>query len=184
MHMSERMYQSIIGVLVLIILVGGAIMIGSRGAEESAVLNPDASTTAATGDEGLTSGASASTGAQATASAAQQTTPAQAATVTSGSDSITVQDQPASSTVTVAAVTISKRGWVAVRQGGHYLGAQFLRPGTYKDVVVTLLKPTEAGSAYEAVLFYDNGNTQFDWNADSVVTRADGSDVAAAFLAK
>ena len=179
------MYQGIIGVLVLIIIVGGAVMLGSRK-EESVFLGVAATSTSI--DDAAMSGKGAvnvSTEAVQQGGAAAKDQSSQAnMVVAAGSDSVSVFDQPAGMTVAVQNVSISKPGWVAIKDGGWYLGAAKLSPGTHSNITVDLLRGTKTGSAYEAVLFYDNGNGTFDVHADTVITKADGSALSAAFLAK
>ena len=175
------MYQGIIGVLVLIILVGGAVMIGSRGSSPSTTMGVESASSSNTDITVNAAGDVMQNDATATQVAAAN---AQQATVSSGSDSVSVLDQPAGKTVIVKSVSLSKLGWVAVRQNGWILGAERVAAGTHGTVAVSLLRATKAGSSYEVVLYYDNGDKVFELHKDTLVTKADGSALSAAFLAK
>src|SRR4051812_7752666 len=133
--MSERMYQAIIGVLVLIILVGGAFIIGGNHTSINAGLGMDASSTATTGDQ--------SGGAMVEPSTATPGTPAPGPSVSASGDAVSVVDQAAGNKVTVQSVTVSKPTWVAVRRSNDWtIGVQLLQPGTHDNVVVSLVKNT------------------------------------------
>ena len=180
------MYQGIIGVLVLIILVGGAVMLGSRGSSPTTSMSDVSGVSTSSADVTAQAGATAvGSTLQNTASARQKSAPsAQLATVTSGGDAVSVVDQSAGNSVVVKSVSLSKLGWVAVRANGWILGAQRLQAGTYSNVTVSLLRATKAGNSYEVVLYYDNGDKVFNLHTDTIVTKADGTDLSAAFLAK
>lgn len=175
--MSERIYQVIIGVLVLVVLVGGWLMIASKRAKTSIIMDTQ---TAASAAPSTDSDSAADTDA---ASATSKQT-SQNTTVASG-EAVSVLDQEAGKTVKVASVTLEKRGWIAVQDDKEWtLGAQRLEAGAQKDVTVTLLRATEKGETYKVVVYVDNGNGTFDLHKDTLVTKADGSVLSAAFIAK
>lgn len=165
MHMSERVYQVIIGVLVLVIIVGGAIMAGERrsGLSTNMAAELQASTTPPTE----------------TAAHAEGAAPAQG-------DAVSVADQPAGESVAVQSVTLAKDGWVAIRNSADWtLGAAWFPAGTHADVSVPLLRATESGQSYTAALYYDIPDDHaFKLHQDPAVLMADGSTVSGAFLAK
>jgi hypothetical protein len=104
------------------------------------------------------------------------------------STAVKVEDQPAGSSVSVAAVTVPAPGvWVAVaeyRDGdlSNILGAQRV-PAPATAVTVDLLRSTLPGSAYAVVLYRDNGDGVFDQNTDSVYVDFDtGERVVAPFM--
>ena len=88
---------------------------------------------------------------------------------------ITVSDQPAGDSVRIASVTLSKTGWVAVRDSLRIYGAAWLAAGTHENVSVPLLRNTTSGDKYSVVLYVDNGNKQFDMHADSLISGMSGT---------
>ena len=183
--MSERIYQVIIGVLVLVILVGGALMVsGNRGSEGSSMSGD----TSGTSKEGSTADVDGETAVD-TSETDMGTAKPSAGSVTSGTpargDSVDTVDQGAAKVAIASSVTLSKLGWVAVRDANEWiLGAERLTAGSHKDVAITLLRGMEAGKTYQMVLYHDDGDMAFDLHKDSLVKKSDGSDVSAAFLAK
>lgn len=106
-------------------------------------------------------------------------------TIPVNGEAVTVDDQPASTSVRVASVTLDERGWVAVRDAkGWILGAGLFPAGTEKDVEVPLMRATTAGERYQVLLYIDNGNKQFDLHDDILVTNADGSVAGTMFSAQ
>lgn len=88
----------------------------------------------------------------------------------SGGDVIIVNDQPAGNKVTVELVTTNEGGWVAIHEDrngkpGNILGAQFFSSGAQSGAV-DLLRATEGGKIYYAVLRSDDGDRQFDYTKD------------------
>lgn len=94
----------------------------------------------------------------------------------SNDESVSVADQPAGDTVTIASVTFTEVGWVAVRDDrGWTLGAKRFEPGTHSNVAMSLLRATEAGQRYQVLLYIDDGDGAFDLDKEILVTRSDGS---------
>lgn len=180
--MSERVYQVIIGVLVLVILVGGALMMSKRGAVSSSVNSEDATSSEESLEDEGSSASDASSGEEMTGADSGVST--DSSTVAQG-DSVSAVDQGAAKVAIAQSVTLSKLGWVAVRDSRDWiLGAERLMAGTHKDVAITLLRATEAGKTYEMVLYADDGDMAFDLHKDSLIKESDGSDVSAAFLTR
>lgn len=95
---------------------------------------------------------------------------------TAGNDSVVVSDQSAGDSVAVQSVTLSQKGWVAIRDAdGKTLGAALFPAGTSTDVSVPLLRATEAGQRYQVLLYYDDGNHDFDLKTETLVVNPDGS---------
>ena len=177
------MYQGIIGVLVLIILIGGAIMIGARKSSPATTMGEEATTSAS--GEMTESYATSSGEATAKDTSSKSDATSTPSTVASGSDSVSVVDQSAGKAVAVADVSLAKDGWVAIEDNGWVLGAAWFPAGDHKNVTVSLLRATKAGSTYKAVLYYETtGDHNFDLHKDTLVTKADGSALSVAFLAK
>lgn len=79
--------------------------------------------------------------------------------------------QTSGTQVHVKRVTVERAGWVAIHEieGGHVLnalGARRLDAGTHNDIVVELLRATEPGREYAAILYVDNGNKEFEVRGD------------------
>lgn len=185
--MSERIYQVIIGVLVFVILVGGALMLASQRAATDGTSATDSSegdskesmdfTTPDEADSDSASSADDS-------SAVKPQTGTFQTTMADG-DSVNVVDQSAGKSAVIQSISLSKLAWVAIRdKNGWILGAERLEAGDHANVTVTLLRATMAGTSYEAVLYVDDGDRAFDLHKDSLVMKSDGSAVSAAFLTK
>lgn len=102
--------------------------------------------------------------------------PGVAPSTTSDNEYIAVKDQLAGSTVTVDSVTFTQTGWVAIRDDrGWTLGAARFEAGTHDAVEVPLLRATEAGQRYQALLYIDDGDGKFDLDKEILVTRSGGS---------
>jgi len=95
-----------------------------------------------------------------------------------------VRDQPAGSFVVVASATLPQDGWIAVRDGnGRTLGAGWFAAGRHTAVQVPLLRNTQSGQTYQALVYSDNGDRVFDLHADTLVMNSDGSIAGASFAA-
>ncbi len=87
---------------------------------------------------------------------------------------IAISDQQAGDVVLVNAVALGSQGWVAIREGnagqlGNILGARRIDAGAWSTIAVELLRGTEVGKAYFAVLYKDNGDGEFDHKTDSLI---------------
>ena len=104
---------------------------------------------------------------------------------TSDSESVSVSNQAAGTSVVLSSVTFSETGWVAVRDDrGWTLGAKRFDAGTQSNIAVTLLRATEAGQRYQVLLYIDDGDRAFDVKKEILVTRSDGSVAGAMFSAQ
>ena len=104
-------------------------------------------------------------------------------TVLSNTDAVVIANQPAGMAVTVESVTLSKSGWVAIRDNtGRTLGAALFPAGVQSNVSVPLLRATSAGSRYQALLYYDDGNKNFNLHTETLVENADGSVAGVMFI--
>jgi hypothetical protein len=103
------------------------------------------------------------------------------------SKAISVSDQPAGSSVTVASVDAPSSGvWVAVREVngrdlGNVLGAVRVK-GAHAQVEVPLLRATEADRAYAIELYRDDGSGSFDPMTYSVYVDFDTGAPAVAYF--
>ena len=108
--------------------------------------------------------------------------------LTEGAYAIAVNDQPPAITVRVSFVALAASGWVVVREEsdgrpGVILGAKRFDPGTGQTGEVELLRATEEGRVYFAVLHADDGDRQFDHTKDQAITDAQGNAVLVRFVA-
>ena len=141
----------------------------------------------------MQSGTASSTGSMASSSSmsSDESTGSSSSTMTNETtmatgEALSVADQSVGETVAVKSITLSKPGWVAIRdERGWTLGAAWFETGTYTDASVSLLRATEAGKRYQALLYIDTvGDHTFDLHAETLVTNADGSVAGSMFTAQ
>ncbi len=174
--MSERNYQIIIGILVLIIIIGGWFIVAKPATSPSGEVTDNGSASTSSDQSAASSGADPS----GSSSVPAQNTP----TTSDSSDFVSVVDQSAASSVAVASVSLGQDGWVAVRDAdGRILGAGWFPTGTQTDVSVPLLRATAAGQHYQILLYTDDGDKLFDFHKDMLVANSDGSVAGTTFTA-
>lgn len=105
-----------------------------------------------------------------------------------GTNAVAVEDQLAGNTVEVTMVTLSAAGWVVIHEDnngvpGRVLGAHRYDPGLYL-AEVELLRDTEVGNTYYAMLHTDDGDKQFDLSKDLPMLGADGKVIMDSFVAR
>ena len=106
-------------------------------------------------------------------------------TIAASTESIKVADQAAGMSVSVKEAALVQMGWIAVRDGsGRTLGAGRFEPGIHADIEVPLLRATEAGQSYQALIYVDDGDKLFDLRTDILVTQSDGSVAGDVFSAQ
>ena len=121
---------------------------------------------------------------QASAPESASAATAGAQTTASMGEAVTVADQKAGYSVDISDMTVARKSWVAIKDPeGSILGAGLFAPGTTSGTV-SLLRATEAGKRYEAVIYVDDGDKAFELHKDMLVTGADGTPVSAAFSAQ
>lgn len=100
---------------------------------------------------------------------------------TTGADgeAISVADQAAGVSVTIASMNLSRESWVAVRDERSVLGAARFSAGATSGTV-ELLRGTEAGKTYSVIIYIDNGNRAFDLTGDELVEGVSDTFVATA----
>lgn len=156
------------------ILVGGwwVITHNARSSGETATSTPVSTTTKASG--GRESGVQL------------PNLPDAASKIIAEEDAVLVADQLTGESVSVMSVTLSKPGWVAIRdERGWTLGAGWFDAGTHANVSVPLLRATEAGQRYQALLYIDTlGDHTFDLHGETLVTNPDGSVAGTTFVTK
>ncbi len=109
------------------------------------------------------------------------------AVLVSGINAVEVNDQPAGDKVEVTMATLSKAGWVVIHEddngaAGKVLGARRYEPGIYL-AEVELLRPTESGKMYYAMLHLDDGDKEFNLSNDGPIKGEDGRVVMDSFKA-
>lgn len=92
---------------------------------------------------------------------------------------LSVEDQKPGNMVVIQSLTMGANGWVVIYDDSngkpsHILGAHRFNAGTYARQNVELLKGTEEGKVYYAMLHADDGDRKFDYRTDLQVK--DGSD--------
>lgn len=106
----------------------------------------------------------------------------------SGASSIEVADQPAGMSVTIKRADVTEGQWVVVHEDragalGNVLGAaRFI--GGAKSGAVELLRGTQAGMTYYAVIYADNGDQQFSLEEDTPLRDASGTVKSVTFKAQ
>lgn len=105
-----------------------------------------------------------------------------------GGNAIAVNDQAPGLKVEVATVTLAQDGWVAIHevlngQAGNILGARRFSTGANQTGAVELLRPTEEGKVYFAMLHSDDGDRQFDHTKDLAITDPQGNIILMRFVA-
>ena len=114
--------------------------------------------------------------------------PLAAGALISGEHAIAVSDQAPGMRVNISFVTLAEHGWVAIHDDvggrpGPILGAQRFDAGQNQSGAVELLRGTEEGRVYYAMLHRDDGDRQFDHTKDLPVTDGQGNVVLMRFVA-
>ncbi len=103
-------------------------------------------------------------------------------TATSDGESVTVANQAAGETVTLSSVSLTRASWVAVRDDMSILGAAWF-PSSATSGSIELQRATVSGKSYRVVIYVDDGDKQFDFKKDQLIT-ADGGPVGVSFEAQ
>ncbi len=105
-----------------------------------------------------------------------------------GEHSIVVADQPAAYAVVTSMVILGESGWIAIHEEtadgamGSILGARRFQEGTYFGSSIDLLRPTEGGKTYFAILHDDNGDSIFDFETEVPAKDTDGELIRTRFV--
>ncbi len=118
----------------------------------------------------------------------QEESPLAAGAVLVGGSAIAVDDQAPGLTVAIKFVTLAKDGWVVVHEDrdgkpGNILGAQLFFVGQNQSGSVDLLRGTEEGRVYYAMLHNDDGDRKFDHQKDLPLTDPQGNIILMRFVA-
>ena len=105
-----------------------------------------------------------------------------------GGNAIAVNDQSPGSKVGIALVTLAGEGWVVIHdesggKPGSILGAQRFDAGANQTGSVELLRPTEEGKVFYAMLHADDGDRQFDHEKDLPIRDLQGNAILMRFVA-
>ena len=108
--------------------------------------------------------------------------------ILTGGNAIAVNDQPPGMNVAAALVTLAQDGWVVIHedadgQPGRILGAQLFNAGQSQSGTVELLRGTEEGRVYYAMLHSDDGDRQFDHTKDLTIRDPQGNIIHMRFVA-
>jgi hypothetical protein len=163
----------VLSVVIVIVLIIGAWFLGRMSVTSmSASITSSSTTTMGTATSAVHSN-SATTQTNVTVTTAPATS----------QESVSVADQAAGMQVRVKSVSLPQMGWVAIRDSsGRVLGAGLFAAGTNSGAV-PLLRGTTAGERYQALLYIDDGDKQFDLHKDTLLMNADGSVAGATFTA-
>ena len=96
-----------------------------------------------------------------------------------------VADQSAGGVVYISNLTFPKESWIAVREDnngamGNILGARRYPIGEHTGAI-ELLRNTEPGQTYYAVIYIDDGDKKFDHKKDISLVDSDGNITATIF---
>jgi hypothetical protein len=87
--------------------------------------------------------------------------------ITVAGNAIDVSNQAHGDSVVVASASLSKMGWIAVLDSRDWiLGAGRFPGGTHTNVHIPLIRATESGQPYKAVIYLDDGDGKFDHKKD------------------
>ena len=109
-------------------------------------------------------------------------------TVLAGGNAIAVNDQLPGMTVDLSLVTLAQDGWVVVHEDrdgkpGSILGARRFSAGENQSGTVELLRVTQEGKVYYAMLHADDGDRQFDHTKDLPLRDPQGNVIVMRFVA-
>jgi len=102
------------------------------------------------------------------------------------SNTVSVSDQPAGFQVMLGSFTLAQDGWVVIHEDnngkpGNILGAARFDAGSYEGGEVDLLRNTEEGSVYYAMLHKGDGDKEFDLTKDTPVFNSQDNPVMVSF---
>ena len=102
------------------------------------------------------------------------------------SDSIIVRNQRAGLLVEIEKVIFEEGGWLVIHEGttsqvGNALGAARFDKGEHSGIV-ELLRATEVGMLYRAILYQDNGDKEFNLDSDFPLLQNGNQPVLTTFI--
>jgi hypothetical protein len=98
---------------------------------------------------------------------------------------IVVDDQNPGRVVTVNQVSLTKPGWVIIKEAvngkpGSIIGARLFGQGKNSGLI-ELLRPMVIGRSYYAVVYNDDGDQKYDPKKDLVLKGTNGADIMVLF---
>jgi len=163
-----------ISVIIVIVLVGWAIAAKRTGSPVigSGIANTDKEVASSTNTKDTSK------------PEANFSRPSASETAVASGETVTTPDQPAGISVSITQATLKRPSWVAIRDtSGRILGAGWFAVSG-ENLSVPLLRATEAGQVYQAVIYIDDGDKQFDFHKDTLVTSSEGAPVSSTFRAQ
>lgn len=105
-----------------------------------------------------------------------------------GANAILVNDQGPGMKVEMAMTTLAQESWIAIHedrdgQPGNILGAQLFSAGQSQKGTVELLRQTQEGQVYYAMLHADDGDRKFDHTKDLPQEDSQGNVILMRFVA-
>lgn len=105
-----------------------------------------------------------------------------------GENALVALEQKPGMTVVVSLVALGETGWVVIHDSddglpGRILGARRLQAGEHSLVTVELLRGTEEGHSYIAMLHSDDGDGEFNNKTDLPIMGFDDSPIMMEFSA-
>lgn len=102
---------------------------------------------------------------------------------------VSLTNQSAGLGVLLQSVELTSPGWVVIHEDrtgvpGNALGAARFEAGVHTAASVTLLRGTEKGATYYAVIYGDNGDRIFNLKDDFPVRDESGNPILARFVAE
>ncbi len=109
--------------------------------------------------------------------------------VLSGKNTIDIENQRAGNLVTISSVELNQMGWVVIHEEvggkpGNVLGAALVFVGEHNAVSVELMRKTEKGKTYYAMLHTDDGDKVFDLKKDKPIADSTGAIIQISFVAE
>ncbi|TSC63001.1 MAG: hypothetical protein G01um101448_141 [Parcubacteria group bacterium Gr01-1014_48] len=109
--------------------------------------------------------------------------------VEAGENTVSVETQTAGTMVTIASLMLKEKSWIVIHEDDNgkplrILGAKRFETGTHTNVAIKVLRTTEAGKTYYAMIHSDSGDAVFETVKDLPVTTSDGAPVMTKFEAK
>ena len=104
-------------------------------------------------------------------------------------NAIVVSSQKPGIMISISKIVFEKGGWVVIHENdgtgkpGKILGAQLFDPGSWDNGKVELLRGTEDGGTYYAMLHQDNGDRAFDPKLDTPILGSNGAPIMMEFTA-
>ena len=110
-------------------------------------------------------------------------------TVAFGENVLVASNQPAGDRVIMSMVSLETNAWIAIHEDrgdgkpGNILGATRFDAGRYFAQKIELLRRTEEGSTYFAILHADDGDSEFDYKQEIPLRDSLGNFILAQFIA-